>query len=366
MPAIQDKERKTWTAQFYYINYKGEKKRKRKRGFLRKRDALQYEREFLMNHADDVTLNFSNFVDEYFKDIKNRIRESTYEHKKNIFETKILPYFGDYLICDITPKNIRDWQNELLRYRNKDGKPYTPSYLKGINNQLNTLFNYGVKYCNLKENPCIKAGSIGSQKPKERVIWTVEDLQKFLDAVGNKSLDQRIAVVTLFYSGLRIGELLALTPEDFDFLNCTINVNKSYTRVKEKNLISPPKTKKSARIVPVPKFVLDPIEKIISRRKLKKDERVFTFCSSTLGNTIKKYADKAGIPKIRIHDLRHSHASLLAHEGFTPNLVADRLGHEKVDMTLNTYTHVYDSSKNEVVMCLESKRNRITTNKSVS
>lgn len=180
MPSYYDENTKTWYCKFYYTDYNGTRKQKKKRGFKLQREAKEWERNFLETRELDVNIKFKNFVPQYFKDTENRIKESTLENKKYIVDQKILPFFSDMILSEITPLNVRQWQNELLAYRDKNNKPYSQTYLKTIQNQLSAIFNYGVRYYNLKENPCIKAGSLGKKHADKMLIWTLEEFQQFI------------------------------------------------------------------------------------------------------------------------------------------------------------------------------------------
>lgn len=145
-------------------------------------------------------------------------------------DLKITPYFGKMPLSEIKPTDIRAWQNSLTSYRDENGTAYSPTYLKAIQNQLTAIFNYDVKYYNLKENPCHKAGSIGKKNADEMLFWTKEKFNTFIEAVSDKPLSQAI-FMTLYYTGIREGELMALTPADIDFEKSTVTINKSYQRL---------------------------------------------------------------------------------------------------------------------------------------
>ena len=145
-------------------------------------------------------------------------------------DLKITPYFGKMPLSEIKPTDIRAWQNSLTSYRDENGTAYSPTYLKAIQNQLTAIFNYDVKYYNLKENPCHKAGSIGNKNADEMLLWTKEKFNTFIEAVSDKPLSQAI-FMTLYYTGIREGELMALTPADIDFEKSTVTINKSYQRL---------------------------------------------------------------------------------------------------------------------------------------
>ena len=153
---------------------------------------------------------FSDFVEIYLKDMETRLREHTMIGKRYAIEQKIIPYFGKRRLSDIKAVDIRKWQNELMK------KDYAPTYLRAIQNQLNAIFNYAIKYYDLPSNPCLKAGSMGKKHADEMQFWTKEEYLKFSEVMMDKPISY-YAFEILYWCGIREGELLALTPEDFDF-----------------------------------------------------------------------------------------------------------------------------------------------------
>ena len=146
-----------------------------------------------------------------------------------------------------------------MAYRDDKDKAYSETYLRTINNQLTAIMNYAVRYYNLKENPCRKAGSIGKGQPEEMQFWTTEEFKKFLEKITDKS-QARAGFLTLYYTGLRIGELLALEYGDIDFEGCKLSVNKSYQRISDRDVITPPKTPRSVHIISIPEFLRDELK----------------------------------------------------------------------------------------------------------
>ena len=188
MPAYKDRNKGTWYASFYCDSWTGTKQKKLKRGFKTKRDALEWEREFLQQKNADLNMTFANFVVRYTEDQKSRCKESTWASKEHIIETKLLPYFGKLKMCSITAQQIITWQNELINFKDANGKPYSPVYLKTIHNQLSAIFNHAVRYYNLRENPCKKAGSMGKKKNREMLFWTKEEYLRFAEAMMDKPM----------------------------------------------------------------------------------------------------------------------------------------------------------------------------------
>lgn len=179
-----------------------------------------------------------------------------------MIRTKIFPYFRTRKVEEIEPKDIIAWQNELLAYRDAPGKPYAPTYLKTIHSQLSAIFNHAVRFYHLTSNPAQKAGSMGSEEHKKMLFWTQEEYLKFADVMMDKP-QSYYAFEVLYWCGIRMGELLVLTPEDFDFTKCTLTSNKSYQRLKGQDVITSPKTPKSNRTIKMPNFLCDKIKEYI-------------------------------------------------------------------------------------------------------
>lgn len=199
MKAEKDKKTGKWLIQYRYTDWQGKRRKSTKRGFATKREAEEWLRNFLITQKADFDMKFADFWKMYCTDMETRLREHTMRTKKYIVELKILPYFGNKRVNDITAADIRQWQNELIKMG------YSPTYLKTINNQLSAIFNYAVRYYDLKSNPCAKAGSMGKSKAEEMDFWTGEEFRKFIDSVMNKRLSY-MAFMTLYWTGMRLGD----------------------------------------------------------------------------------------------------------------------------------------------------------------
>ena len=207
----------------------------------------------------------------------------------------------------------------------------------------------------MRSNPCRKAGSMGKSKADERPYWTLEEFQKFSDAIMDKQ-DSWMAFQILFWTGMRIGELLALTPADFDFQACTIRINKSYQRLEGKDIITDPKTVKSNRMITMPEFLSEELESYIGMLYgLNENDRIFQISKSYLHHEMDRGVKLSGVRRIRIHDLRHSHVSLLINMGFTVLAIADRMGHESIDITYR-YAHLFPSEQTQMAEQLDIER----------
>lgn len=297
MPATRDG--KTWRCQFYYEDWQGVRHKKNKRGFKTKAEAEEWERNFRQQQRKDLDINFENFVEIYFADVENRLRESTIKNKRYVFDLKVTPYFKKKKMCEIKTSDIRAWQNELIK------QGYAPTYLKSINNQLAALFNYAVRYYDLNDNPCRKAGSIGKSKADDMEFWTKQEFKQFLSSMDKKP-DARMAFMLLYWTGMRIGELLALTYEDIDLEKRIISISKSYQRLDGKDVITPPKTPKSNRKITIPPFLVEELKEYCSHLYgIMPNERMFRFTKSYMEHEIVRGIKETGVKRIRIHDLRH-------------------------------------------------------------
>ena len=305
MGVFKCKETGTWYVMTRYRDWKGERKQKCKRGFATKRAAQDWEQKFHMQNAADMDMTFEAFYEIYTKDMKSRLKENSWITKQNIVETKILPYFGRRKISEITTKDVIAWQNEQLAFRDEKHKPYSQTYLKTLHNQLSAIFNHAVRFYDLRANPASKVGNMGNEERREMLFWTKEEYQKFAVEMMDKPVSF-YAFGMLYWCGIREGELLALTPADFDFQNSTVRINKSYQRLHGEDVITSPKTKKSNRTIKMPQFLCEEMQDYLGMLYgIKKKDRIFTVTKSYLHHEMDRGSKAAGVKRIRIHDLRH-------------------------------------------------------------
>ena len=355
MSVYKDNKTNTWRVIYRYTDWTGEQKQSSRRGFASKHEAQAWEREQMNKVTADLDMSFASFVEHYTEDLKTRLKENTWSTKDHIIRTKLIPYFGKLKMCAVTPQIVMTWQNEMLRFRDKDGKPYSPVYLRTVQNQLTAIFNHAMKYYNLRENPCRKAGPLGKKKSREMLFWTKEEYLKFADAMMDKP-KSFYAFELLYWCGMREGELLALTPSDFDLEKGTVTISKSYQRIHGEDKITTPKTEKSNRTITMPDFLTEEVEEYMdSLDEIGKKDRIFNFTKDYLHHEMNRGAKQAGVKRIRIHDIRHSAISLLIDMGFSAIAIADRVGHESIDITYN-YAHLFPSKQTEMAARLNMER----------
>ena len=305
MAAFKNKDNGTWYVQFRYTDWKGERQQKLKRGFATKREALEWEREFLMEKQADVNMTFESFVALYERDIKPKLKLNTWLTKESIIKKKILPYFAKRKLSEITAKDIMRWQNEIREMRDCHGKPLSKTYLKTVHNQLSAIFNHAARFYGLNLNPARQAGNMGAEERKEMLFWTREEYTKFSEAMMDKPLSF-YAFEVLYWCGIREGELLALTPADFDFEKRTLTINKSYQRLNKQDVITTPKTPKSNRVIQMPQFLCDELQDYLKQLYgVEPDSRMFPISKSYLHREMDRGCKQTGVKRIRIHDLRH-------------------------------------------------------------
>ena len=301
MPAYKDEKTGKWFAKFYYTNWQGIKKQKWKRGFATKKEALGFERDFLEQQSANPDMTFQNLYEIYMEDMAARLKQSTLLTKKAVLQTHILPFFSSKPINEIKASDVRRWQAKLMSSPNN----YSQTYLKKINTELNSIINYAKRFYDLNTNPCGKAGTIGKAKAEEMDYWTYDEYIAFREGVKDKPLSY-ICFEVLYWTGMREGELLALSLADIDFDNKTISINRTYLRIEGKDVFTSPKTRKSKRKIPIPDFLCQELSDYIqSRYMLDADERLFPVTKSYLSHEMIRGCKKTGAKKIRIHDIRH-------------------------------------------------------------
>ena len=355
MAVYKDKKLGTWYVSVYYTNWKGESDRKMKRGFKTRKEAVAWENTFLNKNAGDLNMTFAEFYDIYKSDLEERLKENTWVMKTSVIELKILPYFKKKKMCDIRVSDVIAWQKEMMAYRDANGQPYASGYLKTIHNQLSAIFNHAVRFYELPSNPAAKVGNMGRENTKEMLFWTKDEYTKFSEAMMDKPLSY-YAFEMLYWCGIRLGELLALTYGDFDFEKQTVRINKSYQCIKGKDVVTTPKTKKSNRIIKMPEFLCEEIKEYLNMLYgIRPTDRIFLISKSFLHHEMTRGSEAAGVKRIKVHALRHSHVSLLIDMGFSAVAIAARVGHESIDITYR-YAHLFPTTQNEMANRLDDER----------
>ena len=350
MPVYKDEERGTWFCKCNYKDWQGNSKSKMKRGFLTKREAQAWECDFKEKQSRSLSMKFETFVDVYFEDRSPKLKARSIEMKRILFDTKIIPYFKGKHMNEITPVDIIKWQNELLKM------DYKPTYLRMIQNQVTAIFNHAEGFYNLKDNPCRKVDKMGCSNAKELNFWTKDEYERFIRTFNEDEEMYHVIFQMLFWLGCRVGEVLALTGGDFDFENGTVSITKTYYRRNKTDYITPPKTESSNRKVTLPGFLQEEIKTFIDKQyELQPEERIFPITDRAVQKKMQHKTEQANLTPIRVHDLRHSHVALLIEKGLQPLVIAQRVGHESVNTTMNIYGHLYPNKQKQVADMLDKE-----------
>ncbi len=309
-------------------------------------------------------LSFNDLWTEYNDYMKLRLKKQSYRKEYNNYKNHIIPFFGNYLVKNITSRVYLQFMNKL------DESSYSYSFKKSIHTCMVSILNYAVKFYDAPYNIASKVGGFnkGKSKPKKINFWTYEEFKKFISVIDDELYNSFFN--TLYFTGMRIGEITALTWNDFkgDFLD----VNKTISKEKDENgnyIINAPKTEKSIRKIKLDKELIKSIKKIHNKQKkmINYNNNWFIFggekplSQTTLTRKKDNYCKIANVKKIKLHEFRHSHATLLLSQGVPVTVISQRLGHSDITMTLNTYSHLIDADIDKainIINCLKSNKPR--------
>ncbi len=286
---------------------------------------------------------FSELVKEYMDFSEIRRKQSTCGTKEHIIIHKILPYFKDKKVFSITVKDIETWQNTLLTAKTNKGTKLSDTYIRTIRSQLTAIMNYAVRMYGLPFNPLYRAEMIGKKDAEDRPFWTLEQYKLFREVAAEKP-SYYYAFEVLYWTGMRMGELLALKYNDLDLVNLTITIDETYNRIRGKDVITSPKTASSKRIVHIPEVLAYELSEYITGiYGLDNDTRLFQVTKSGLHRELDRVIEICGLPDMPVHGFRHSFASLLQSEEVkAPEIVVSTfLGHSKQKTMTAKYSHVY-------------------------
>lgn len=369
MPSYEkNKSSGLWSVRFREDTEEGTKQR-RISGFKTKKEAQYgYEdyvterqkrlEEQAQNKAIEQSPNdilFKDLLKLYYQYKKSRIKDTSYYDITKKIDSKILPFFSDYKIKDITPAKVLEWQSSL--------ENYSYQYRKNLNTQLASIFNYGEKYYDIY-NVMKKVDRPRNLEPKkEMLFYTPDEFSKLIDNVEREQYKQFFKF--LFLSGCRRGEALALNWDDIDLNKGTVKISKNVAyKVNGENgkpyHLTTPKNFGSNRIITLPQFFCKELKQYKKWQKENFECTDFVFGSAdplpltNIDREFKKAAGKSNVKTIRIHDLRHSCASYLIHKGISIVAVSKRLGHTSIEQTLNTYSHMMPDDQTMILNTLDS------------
>lgn len=353
----QNKSSKLWSVRFREI-VDGKTVFRRLSGYKRKKDAEAAYTEYLKNKdlkkfqiKSNEKLLFNDVVWRFLYAKKDNIKYSSYYTLEKKFEKQIIPYFKGKYIEDITALDLTEWQESLtdLSYSSK-------SYLRSY---MGSIWRFAERFYDVK-NVFIKTEPFRNLETNKQIqYWTLDQFKIFINEIDKTVY--KVFFTFLYLMGCRKGEALALTWNDVDFVKKEISISKSVTHKTQKGAweITTPKNKTSTRRVSMPDNLVKMLKEYQAWQKENYQDTTFLFCGDrplpeeTITRTFKYYTAKAELPRIRIHDLRHSCASLLISEGATIIAVANRLGHSNIEQTLNTYSHMMPKDEENILNALK-------------
>ncbi len=330
MPTYLSKTNNTYYCSIYYKSYLGKTGRKMKRGFKTELEANEWEASFLNEYKGNLEMTFNEFYIIYLKDLCIRVSNSTYERKKYAMDAQILPYFMNKKLNSIRPIDIREWQQVVLE------KKLASSYVRNLFGSLSQIFELAIIMFNLSSNPCKIAKTIGNRRTKKIIVMSPTTFKYFFNSVIE--IEFKLIFAILYMTGIRLGELLALTSNDINFENNSLTISKSAIVSNGKIIIKETKTICSNRIITIPKDLICLLKSYSVTKN--PTNLLFTKTKYSIHSEISRYCKEINYVKIRIHDFRHSHASYLLQSNVNIVEVSNRLGHENVYTTLKTYAHL--------------------------
>lgn len=370
MPSYeQNKSSKLWSVRFRETDVDGTVRQKRLSGFATKKAAQYgYEDYCIQKNAEEAErvaaqanekpedpndMYFETLLNLYYKYKQGRIKTSSYYEIERKINKRILPYFAGKQMKDIKPIDILTWQNEM-------SAQFSFNYTADLMTMLTAIYRYGEKYHDIS-NTTVKVDKPRNTEPKKEMeFWTPEEFNLFFACAGDATY--KMFFTLLYITGCRRGEAEALSWGDIDFKKSTIKISKNLTR-KTPNApweITTPKNTSSNRTIPIPPSLRDMLKQYKAEQFELYSAPDFVFggdrplASRTTDRYFADVCEKANIRKIRLHDLRHSCASLLISKGVSIVAVSRQLGHSNIEQTLNTYSHLMPDDQSKIVCELEA------------
>lgn len=338
MPAYKDSNGK-WYCKFYFTDWNGEKKQKKKSGFNTQREAKSWERNFLESKKTDSTITINTLCDKFIEVKRHELKPATMSGYNLSVNRYIKPMLGMIKANELTPLQVKEFHTRLLQ-------KIKTSSVNLTHRHLSAILNFGMKFYGIQQNPCKVVGKLKCDKPKINFIT----LKEFELLKNHIDPEYELFFYMLFWTGMRISEARALTPADIT--DRKIVINKNLVNVKGTHILQEsPKTSNSIRIIDIHENLYQHLQNHINRM-YDKESLIFPYLDSTYRNALERACRSAGLRHLRVHDMRHSHVSMLIHMGVSPNAIAERIG-DTVNTVMVVYAHVYDVDKKDIVTKLQ-------------
>lgn len=354
----QSKSSKLWSVRFRVVE-NGKTKNKRLSGFKTKKEALAAYTEYCQSQkieekikeGSTESVKFGYLIDKFMEYQKSNLKSTTYYDAEIRIKNHITSYFGQINIDDITPRVVLEWKLA------KENEGYSFGFRQKILGDLKAILKFAETYYDFPPGLRAKITPLRRTEAKrEMQYWSADEFRRFI-SVADKD-EYRLLFTFLYICGCRIGEALALKWADVDLNNNIVNIHASMsTKVKgAPYIITSPKTISSTRKISITKRLADDMRAYRANRP----NDIFVFggtrplSDTSVSRYFKRYIEKSGVKKIRIHDLRHSCASLLISNGCSIVAVSKRLGHSDIRETLNTYSHMMPEDDDKIISALDT------------
>lgn len=345
-----------WLFDIYIQNYNGERKRIRKYGFKTKKEATELERVHLntINNID-TQITLKRAIDEYLLYNQGRVKQLTITVQEGVLRVNVLSYFGDnYVLNNLKKIDVIKWQQRMI----EDGK--TTDTINRATIYFKTMYSLSKDNYGLKHDPFKNIKKYKKDHDKQILIYTKEEFEMFIRVVDD--IEYEMLYRVLYFTGMRIGEALALNWNDFDEVNNTLKISKSasFAHKGKSFVIGTTKNVQSNRVVAIPNHLVTDLKKLKSfytqYGPVSNNNYILGFEKPINYNTLRfrhnGYTKESKLHRIKIHDFRHSHASLLINLGAPIVLISKRLGHKNTSTTLNVYSHMFKSTEDEILKLL--------------
>ncbi len=366
----RSKDGRSWYFRVFYSDLTGRKKQHYSKNYFTKKEAQDAERDFLNSEKeliDDKNMKFKDLYLAFYEHQKDLVKETTFQTYKD--RVPFLEILDEVKLNEFNISHFEKWKKIMNK------KNIANSYKNDILKFLKAILNFGTKYYNFNFTSVYNKMTNftdPNEIPKEMEFYTFDEFKKFISY--ETDLKYICLFETLYFCGLRNGEMRGLTWEDINFDRKELRVNKQIpTRYSSKEWkFTSTKTKKSTRNVPICKELLEHLKELYKKESQYNNFNMKWFVFGTGNVPIvadnpnerqKMLCQNAHLKKIRIHDFRHSCASFLISKGASIVLVAKFLGHTKIEETLNTYSHLYTSEVSELVNKMDEANNNYSTSK---
>ncbi|MCC8434478.1 site-specific integrase [Brevibacillus sp. M2.1A] len=346
----------------------GSRNQKTKGGFKTKREAEQACAELITqltkgDYLEPSKKTIQEAMEAWLQTIlQSTLRISTYENYSKAILKRIIPALGNLKLKDVQVDQIQSFYLTLV----KEG--LSPEYIRYLHSILKSFFTYQVRLQNITKNVVALAvpPRIGR---KEQRTWSINEAVRFLEVAKEENQTYYIVYLLALYTGLRRGEILSLRWKDCDLNQGKISVCHTLYYSNQQFHFLEPKTSRSNRLVSIPDSVVEVLKSYRLEQELHKREMGSVYenydliAANEIGQPInprsltghfRRMIQKASVPKIRFHDTRHTHATILLKLGEHVKIVSERLGHSNAAMTMNVYSHVTSDMQKEAARKFET------------